>query len=53
MSQLKLLQPGKAMSSKLWLGAFSLALTRHPSAPVIKKEQSSVKLVTGNKHDIR
>jgi hypothetical protein len=33
LSQLKLRQPGKAMSSKLWLGAISLALPRHPSAP--------------------
>ena len=35
LSQLKLLQPDKTQSCKLWLGAFSLALTRHPSAPEI------------------
>jgi hypothetical protein len=50
LSQLKLLQPGKAISCKLWLGAFSLALTRHPSAPERKKGQRPYKPVAGNRH---
>jgi hypothetical protein len=41
------------MSYKLWLGAISLALPRHPSAPVIKKGQSQDKPVTGNRHEKR
>jgi hypothetical protein len=49
LSQLKLLQPGKAMSYKLWLGAISLALTRHPSAPGRKNELCSINTVTGNR----
>jgi len=49
LSQLKLLQPGKAMSCKLWLGAISLALTRHPSAPGRKKGQSPGNTVAGNR----
>jgi hypothetical protein len=32
---------------------FSLALTRHPSTPVIKKGQSPDNTVTGNRYDKR
>jgi hypothetical protein len=41
------------MSCKLWLGAISLALTRHPSAPGRKKGQSQDKPVAGNRHEKR
>lgn len=53
LSQLKLRQPGKAMSCKLWLGVFSPALTRRPSTPGRKKGQSQDKPVTGNRHGKR